>query len=93
MKQYDNVFKEQLQAGIIDVSQERESRSNPLFATLPGNSQRYATIKLRVVFDAPAASKGPSNLHQNSLFSRRYMISYVIVIENYKWSSRNSFSL
>ena len=35
----------------------------------------------------------PSNLHKHSLFSKRYIINYVIVIEIYKWYFKNSFSL
>ena len=35
--------------------------------------------------------KKPSNLHKNSLFSKRYIISNAIVMENYKWYFKKQF--
>ena len=36
-------------------------------------------------------NKKPSNLHKNSLFSKRHIISNVIAIENYKWCLKKQF--
>ena len=61
MKQYDNIFKEQLQAGIIEeVTEEGEVVQTHYLPQRPVLRNDKATTKLRVVFDASAASKGPS---------------------------------
>ena len=61
MKQDDNAFKEQLQAGIIEkVTEEgKVGQTHYLFHHLVICNNK-ATTKLRVVFDASADSKGAS---------------------------------
>ena len=43
-----------------------------------------SNLKYVGIFDYIEDSKNPNNLHKNSLFSKRYLISNEIVIENYK---------
>ena len=38
-------------------------------------------------------SKNPNNLHKDSLFSKRYIISNEIMMENYNLCFKNNFSL
>ena len=35
--------------------------------------------------------KKPSNLHKNSLFSKRYVVSHIFMMENYKWCFKKQF--
>ena len=35
--------------------------------------------------------RNQGNLHKNKVFSKRYFISYVTVMENYKWYFQNQF--
>ena len=61
LKQYDYIFKEQLEAGIIEeVTEEGEVSQTHYLPHHPVIRNDKATTKLRVVFDASAASKGPS---------------------------------
>ena len=61
MKQDDNVFKEQLQAGIIEkVTEEGKVGQTHYLLHHPVICNNKATTKLRVMFDASAASKGAS---------------------------------
>ena len=60
MNQYDNVFKEQLEAGIIEkVTEEREVGQTHYLPRQSVIRNDKATTKLRVVFDGSAASKAP----------------------------------
>ena len=61
MKQYDDVFKEQLEAGITEeVTEEGEVGQTHHLPHHPVIGNDKATTKLRVVFDASTASKGTS---------------------------------
>ena len=61
MKQDDNAFKEQLQAGIIEkVTEEGKVGQTHYLLHHPVICNNKATTKLRVVFDASTASKGAS---------------------------------
>ena len=61
LKQYDNVFKEKLEAGIIEeVTEEREIGQTHYLPHHPVIRNDKATTKLRVVFDESARSKAPS---------------------------------
>ena len=69
LKQYDNVFKEQLEDGIIEeVSKEVEVGQTHYLPHHQVIHNHKATVKLRVVFDAFAASKGPSFLKKKEEF-------------------------
>ena len=58
LKQYDNVFKEQLEAEIIEeITEEGEVGQTHYLPHHPAIRNDKATTKLRVVFDASAASK------------------------------------
>ena len=61
MKQDDNAFKEQLQAGIIEkVTEEGKVGQTHYLLHHPVICNNKATTKLRAVFDASADSKGAS---------------------------------
>ena len=62
LKQHDNVFKEMLEVGIIEeVTEEEEVGQVHYLHHHPVIRNDKATTKLRVVFDASAASKRPSS--------------------------------